>query len=418
MKSFSFLLFLFTFTLSHAEDIRFCSIGMGGFGTSTAKLAIEKGFKMVAAFTRYSKHTKTVGQLLGMEDDPSLQFEVSGMRKLEEIIDATKPHFCIDATNSTLGDVFPHFRRLLAKGINILTLSNEAIFPNTRFHWKPKQLYRALDKFAKESNAVVLGGGFSDSLLMPVIPSMAASMMELNRIRITVKINADGAAEKDARFYGVGMTEKDFNGYRETLINIGISYWQRAVVEALADSLDLSLLDVTSGAQKESIALYTRMECYKVANENGLQSNALNQVIDSGDCAGINVTVLGRAKDNVEIVLSVVFAVLPEVESSNMEVVLSGVPDLEFLIKNIDMHVVTGASLLHRVPMVLNELQPGFHDVNKLGANRYWSKVDDWNVQEIAEVVSNEKEGEGEGETSGEADDAESGETGDVKNDL
>ena len=161
----TFSILLFSAILSNAEDIRFCSIGMGSFGTSTARLAVQKGFKMVAAFTRHSKHTKTVGQLMGMEDDESLSFEVSGMNKLEQILDETKPHFCIDATNNTLESVFPHFRRLLAKGINILTLSTDAIFPNTRFYWKPRQLYRTLDQVAKENNAVILGGGYSDSLL-------------------------------------------------------------------------------------------------------------------------------------------------------------------------------------------------------------------------------------------------------------
>lgn len=169
MTTFSHIISLcLAISLAYAEEIRFCSVGMGTFGTATAKYAIQKGFKMVAAFTRYSKHTKTVGQLLGMEDDESLKFEVSGMNKFEEILDKTKPHFCIDATNSTLSDVFPHFRRLIEKGVNILTLSNEAIFPNTRFNWKPRQLYKTLNKMAQDKNVVILGGGFQDSILSMV----------------------------------------------------------------------------------------------------------------------------------------------------------------------------------------------------------------------------------------------------------
>ena len=152
-------------TRSNGEEIRFCSIGMGQYGTATAKLAVEKGFKMVAAFTRYSKHLKTAGQLLGMEEDESLSFHISGMKQMEQILDETKPHFCIDATNSTLSDVFPHFRRLLSKGVSIVTLSNEAVFPNSRFYWKPMQLFRSLDKVAQDNNAVIIGGGYSDGLL-------------------------------------------------------------------------------------------------------------------------------------------------------------------------------------------------------------------------------------------------------------
>eukprot|EP01084_Bolivina_argentea_P067073 122247_1 len=357
MKTFSFIILLFTTILS-ADDIRFCSIGMGTFGTSTAKLAVQKGFKMVAAFTRYSKHTKTVGELLGMENDPSLQFEVSGMNKLEQIIDSTKPHFCIDATNSTLSDVFPHFRRLLAKGINIITLNNEAVFPNTRFNWKPKQLYRALNTAAIAGNAVILGGGYSDSILIPVIPSMTASMIELNKIRINMKLDVDGFGEKGAAHFGVGMTEKEFKENVESFSSYGISYWSRAVVEAIADTMDIPLLDIDK--KKGTIALYTRSECYKVTNENGLQSNALGKVIPNGECAGMNQTILGRAKGNIEIYLSIILGVIPNInEINDVEVQLLGVPDLEFSIKDVNSAVVTGVSLLHRVPMVLKELKPG-----------------------------------------------------------
>eukprot|EP01083_Nonionella_stella_P016490 46025_1 len=379
MKHLALICLILTTITYAVEDIRFCSIGMGTFGTVTAKLAVEKGFKMVAAFTRYSKHLKTVGELLDMESDESLSFHVSGMNKLEEVIDTTKPHFCIDATNSTLAGVFPHFRRLIAKGIHILTLSNEAVFPNTRFHWKPKQLYRALDTAAKQNNVVILGGGASDSILIPVIPSISASMMELHRVKVNTKMNIDRTNEKYCRTHGVGMTQNEFNEHVQSL-TLDIGYWQRAVVEAIADSMGLPLLDVKDGAQHENIALYTRKECYEVQDDDGVYSNALNAVIRKGDCAGVNVTVLGRARDGIEIVFNWIMAVLPnEQETNNVDVVLNGVPDVEFSIQNVDWFVVTGASLLHRVPMVLNELSPGFHNVNDLKANKYWSKVGDWN---------------------------------------
>ena len=201
MTTVTYIVSLFlAITITCAEEIRFCSIGMGSYGTPTAKYAIQKGFRMVAAFTRYSKHTKTVGQLLGMEGDESLNFEVSGMNKLEEILDETKPHFCIDATNSTLADVFPHFRRLIAKGINILTLADEAIFPNTRFNWKPRQLYRALNKMAKDNNVVILGGGFQDSILSLVY----IHVVNINRIHcIQFTSHSAGDSQFDCSYVGV-----------------------------------------------------------------------------------------------------------------------------------------------------------------------------------------------------------------------
>ncbi len=119
--------------LSAADNIRFCSVGLCTFGVPAAQMAIQKGFKMVAAFTRFSKHDQTVGQVLGMEDDDSLSFNVSPMTALEDVIEERRPHFCIDATSSSLESVFPHFRRLLSKGVHIVTLAEEVGVSNSIF---------------------------------------------------------------------------------------------------------------------------------------------------------------------------------------------------------------------------------------------------------------------------------------------
>merc|ERR1712228_39316 len=325
-----------------------------------------------------------------MEDDNSLSFEVSGMNQLEQLLDETKPHFCIDATNNTLESVFPHFRRLLAKGINILTLSTDAIFPNTRFYWKPLQLFRSLDQVAKESNAVILGGGYSDSLLMPIIPSMTASMIKLNGVRGTIKINVDmeHATKKFIQDAGVGMTEEEFNENEGAHVR-KIGYWTRAIVESIADGIGYPLLDKTYGKKGESIALFTRTECYKVQNKEGLKCEGLDAMIDYGKCAGMNITVKGEAKDDMEIVFSVILAVLPQQsEENDLKVVLHGIPELEFSIKNVDSFMASAASLLHRVPLVLNELEPGFYNVNHLKSNSYWDRVSDWNKDKVKEEMT------------------------------
>eukprot|EP01084_Bolivina_argentea_P028762 53410_1 len=368
---------IFLIYVSYSEEIRFCSIGMGHFGSFTAKLAIEKGFKMVAAFTRYSKHTKTVGELLGMKSDESLSFEVSGMNKLEEIIDKTNPHFCIDATNSTLEGVFSHFRRLIAKNIHILTLSDEAVFPNTRFDWQSRQLYKTLDTLSKKHNVVIVGGGYSDSIFMPVIPSLTASMQRLSKIRITLRINVE---DREAETYGVGLTANEFKEFAKTSRrSANIEYWERSVVEAIGDEINFPILEMEDDYHHKTLQLYTRKECYKVENENGLFSKVINKLIPFGDCGGMNVTVLGKARDNLEIVQSVIFAIITDDDEINdVEVELSGVPDLTFSIRKVDSFYATAASLLHRVPMVLNELKPGFYNVNHLKSNKYWATIDDW----------------------------------------
>ena len=219
--------------------------------------------------------------------------------------------------------------------------------------------------------------------IVPVIPSMTASMITLNGIRCIIKINVDmeGATKKFIRDAGVGLTEEEFNENTSAHIR-KIGYWTRAVVESIADGIGYPLLDKTYGRSGESIALFTRTECLKVEYENGLRCEGLDTVVEYGKCAGMNITVLGKAKDDVEILMSVILAVLPnQSEENDLEVVLQGIPELEFAIKNVDSFMASAASLLHRVPMVLNELEPGFYNVNHLKSNVYWDKVSDWNKE-------------------------------------
>ena len=79
------------------------------------------------------------------------------------------------------------------------------------------------------------------------------------------------------------------------------------------------------------------------------------------------MTIKGVAREGVEIYLSIIMGVVPNRnEINNVKVKLLGTPNMEFSINNAEPHIVTAVSLLHRVPMVLNELEPGFHEVSNL----------------------------------------------------
>ena len=47
----------------------------------------------------------------------------------------------------------------------------------------------------------------------------------------------------------------------------------------------------------------------------------------------------------------------------------------------VDAGITTAASLLHRVRDVMSgDLDPGFHNFNRLKWNRYWKTVNDWST--------------------------------------
>ena len=234
---------------------------------------------------------------------------------------------------------------------------------------------------------------------MPVVPSMAAAMLELNTVRITWMLDIDGYGEKAATYYGAGMKEVDHKAYTDNE-TFSMDYYLRAVVEGMADQMGYPLLDmvetletgssITNGRKQNTIQLFIRKECYKPGD--GVNSNALGRVIGNDECGGTNVTIKGVARDNVQILFSVILGVIPNVnEINDVSIKLEGRPNMEFSIKDVDGEIITAASLLHRVPQVLNELEPGFHDVTKLRHNKYFRKVEDWSNVNNDDVDNREK---------------------------
>eukprot|EP01084_Bolivina_argentea_P052702 96807_1 len=368
------LLYCLSLHVCNTDEIRFCSIGMGPFGVFTAKAAIQKGFKMVAAFTRYSKHTETVNKLLEIEDD-ELSFPVSPMDKLEQIIDETNPHFCIDATNKTIQGIYPHLVRLISKKIHILTLADEAAYPNTRFDLTTQTTYQTLNDLAKQNNVVIIGGGYSDAVLIPVIPSLAASMQSLHKIHLTFQQNIDNRSKSLAKLFGVGLSEKAFK-YEFDAIEPRFYVWQRSVVQSIADGINHPILQAKEHNEHNMLQIYISNDCQKCDESNGVYSKLVDKYIVFGDCVGTNTTVIGKTVGNIEIAFSIVYAVTPNTDEFNdIDVKLYGNTNMEFSIKNVDPFFATALPLLYRLPMVLNELKPGFHSVSELPSNKYFSDI-------------------------------------------
>ena len=89
----------------------------------------------------------------------------------------------------------------------------------------------------------------------------------------------------------------------------------RNFVESLAEGMNVSITPRKEGGD-ESIALFTMVECWMV-QEDGIRSEALDRVIFQGHCKGLNITVLGKAERNIDIVVSYLIGIIPELRALN-----------------------------------------------------------------------------------------------------
>ena len=195
-----------------------------------------------------------------------------------------------------------------------------------------------------------------------------------------------------ASAFGAGMTAKEFELEWTDTKQIGMAI--RRIVEGIADGMGYSIIPRKEG-HYESISLFTRTECLVVEEEGGgIQSAALDRVIPNGDCSGVNVTVLAKVEGDIDIIVSYLMGIIPEIGYfTDQRIRLLGLNEIDVVMSKIDVVMTTVAPLLHRVrDMMSGELEPGFHNFNRLKWNRYWNTVDNWSSKQESSEIDKEQE--------------------------
>lgn len=254
------------------------------------------------------------------------------------------------STGGGLASIAPMARRALRCGIDVITTSEEAIFP----HSTSPELTAELDAIAKENRCTITASGFQDVFWLYSVTAFAASCSRIDRIRGRLRYNIEEYGAALAADHGVGLTLREF--YDRFCDDFVPTYlWN--VNELLAERLGW-------GVEKQ------RQECIPYVYYRPLYSAALGKTVDKGLCVGMSTVVTTETKYGGIIETECIGKIYVDNEKDLCSWSFTGEPSLSFDVHSPKTLEHTAATLVNRIPQVLRA-EPGYQTPDRLGSAEY-----------------------------------------------
>ncbi|RME10974.1 MAG: hypothetical protein D6816_02690 [Bacteroidetes bacterium] len=324
------------------RQINAALFGVGNMGKLTAAYMLEKGVNIVSAFNR----TSHVGEDLGI---------ASGLGHLnvtiESIDGATLDQDLDVAVITAVSDMkalFPLAERCLLKGINVITISEEAFFPAP----SEPELTDRLDCAAKANNATLVSTGVQDIFWLSIPANLTGACHVANSIVGTSKVNLDVYGPAVVSQFPIGLTPDQFNSAArnddapQPLPIFGIA------LEALVAKLGFTVIKRT-------------LRYEPLFDSVAIRSDSLDRLIDPGLTTGLSEISEITTKEGIDCRVEFIQKIFGAGESEEISWRVGGIPDLQVKFDNFMGAEITCATLVNRIPDVINA-EPGFSTVSDL----------------------------------------------------
>ena len=135
------------------RKIKALSYGIGNIGKDIAKFMMEKGVIITDAID-----VKNVGEDLGDVIGAGRKLNVIISDDADKVLAETGADIALLAVATSLETIFPHAKKCLEAGLNVITTSEEASYPWT----SSPGVASKLDRIAKENGVTFTGSGMQD----------------------------------------------------------------------------------------------------------------------------------------------------------------------------------------------------------------------------------------------------------------
>jgi 4-hydroxy-tetrahydrodipicolinate reductase len=187
------------------ERPRIVICGVGQYGSSVARTALEVGYEIVGAYNRAGpKIGKDLGEVIGLGRRLGLIIEDIATADLRKV----KAHCGVSTQTNDLRRDMLSYKRLMEAGINVLTLAMEGYYP---FRSDPEAAWE-IDACARKHGVTFSGSGIHDQSRIWSGITAAGQCTRLDSIYQESLTNAagQGLPEQMPRDYAIGATVEDY----------------------------------------------------------------------------------------------------------------------------------------------------------------------------------------------------------------
>lgn len=327
------------------DKIKAVSFGVGVIGGMVAQYILRrKGWIEIVGAVDIDprKVGKDLGEVVGL----GRKLGITISNDPDEVFSKNDVDIAIHTTSSYFRKVYPELEKIVEYGVDVISSCEELSYP----YIVDEKLARKLDLFAKQHGATVLGTGINPGFLMDTLPiTLTGPCLEVNKIKVTRRINAGTRRIPFQQKIGVGMTPEEFKEAIESGKISGHVGLEQSIA-MIASALGWKLERIEVGVVEPVIL------------KKPVQSSWIK--VEPGRVAGLRQTAKGIVNDKPLIELEFIAYIGCEEECDIVEI--DGTPKITSKISPcVHGDYGTVAMLINMIPKVVNA-PPGLYTMMNL----------------------------------------------------
>lgn len=321
--------------------------GVGAMGSIIARMLLERDAEIVGAVGR-SAVGKTLGEVSGLAGSAA---DVVVEGDVAEVVGRTKPDLVVMTIASYMEDVKEGVLACLRGGANVISLAEENLYSWLTSPGDTKEI----DAVAREHGVTYTCSGHQDGYWVQLVATLMGTAHRIDEVHGKASWNVDDFGPELARDQQVGDSAEEFAAWLSTAERPPT--FGRNSLHAVAAASGLTVIESTT-------------ETEPVFAEQDMHCAALDTTVPAGRVIGFTDIDVVTTVEGPKLVFEMTGKVYVEGEADSNAWNLIGEPNLDLENQVLPTHLTTCATLVNRVPQVLNAA-PGYVTVAELPPLRF-----------------------------------------------